>query len=183
MNQLRRDLIFSLSLANLCLLGVWIPLVDPSIGYSWARPAQSEYVAVMLAVGILGAILFSGLALVRRAQRPLVWWLARCIFAVLLLLPLNAVRALSLQLATASVVNRFGPWVLRVTVVVLGLLCALVIVRWSAAFARMATIVVLVLSPLVPMLFATGMWRMLHLQPQSGYLAARGRSSCFHAAT
>jgi hypothetical protein len=77
MNQLRRDLIFSLSLANLCFLGVWIPLVDPTAGYSWAQPTPKECLAVMLAVGILGAILFSGLALLRRAQRPPVWWLAR----------------------------------------------------------------------------------------------------------
>jgi hypothetical protein len=172
MNQLRRDLIFSLSLANLCFLRVWIALVDPSARYSLARPTRKEYVAVMLAVGILGAILFSGLALVRRAQRPLVWWLARCIFAVLLLLPLNAVRIVSLHLAMPTLVDRFGPWVLRGTVAALGLLCAVVIVRWSAAFARMAAIVVVVLSPLAPIVFATGMWRMLHLQPQSGYVGA-----------
>jgi hypothetical protein len=172
MNQLLRDLIFSLSLANLCFLRVWTLLVDPSARYSLARPTRSEYVAVMLAVGILGAILFSGLALVRRAQRPLVWWLARCIFAVLLFLPLNAVRIASLRLDMPRLVDRFGPWVLPGTVAALGLLCVLVIVRWPTAFARAAAIVVVVLSPLAAMLFATGMWRMLHLQPESGYAGA-----------
>jgi len=172
MNQLRRDLIFSLSLANLCFLRIWLPLVDPSSLFFLVRPTRSKYVAVMLAVGILGAILFSGLALVRRVNRPLVWWLARCIFAVLLLLPLNMVRGTFPDLAVFVLVNRFGPWVLRVTVVAIGLLCAVVVVRWPAVFARMAAIVVVVLSPLAPMLLATGMWRMLHLEPESGYVGA-----------
>jgi hypothetical protein len=172
MNRLRKDLVFSLSLANLCFLGVWNPLIDPSARYSLGRPTPSEYVAVMLAVGLLAAIILSSLALLRRVHKPLVWLLGRSIFAVLLLLPLNAVRSMSVKLATASLMDRFGPWVLRGTVAALGLLCAVAIVRWSAAFARMAAIVVVLLSPLVPMLFATGVWRMLHLEPEAGYARA-----------
>ena len=172
MSQLRRDLIFAFSLANLCFLRIWLPLVDPSTLFFLVRPTRSQYVAVMLAVGILGAILFSGLALVRRTQRPLVWWLARCIFAVLLLFPLNMVRGMFPDLVMFRLADRFGPWAVRATVVALGLLCAVVIVRWPTAFARAAAIVVVVLSPLAPIVLATGMWRVLHLQPESGYVGA-----------
>jgi len=162
--ELRRDLVFSLSLANLCFLRGWGALVEPSAGYSRHAATPNEYLALMLDVLLLAAAFFFILTLVRRLDRPFAWNVVRIGLGLLLLIPLNILRARSRNLWTPNLFERFGPSVLRVSLVVLALVFVVVLLRRSEMFGRVAGFVVLLLSPLVPMLFASAIWLMLHPQ-------------------
>ena len=166
--ELRRDLIFSLSLANLCFLGGWSALIEPSARY-WRRAANpNAYLALMLDVLLLAAAFFLILTLVRRLDRPFAWKAVRAGLGLLLLSPLNALRMRVRSLEMASLIDRFGPSVLRVLLIALGLVLLVILVRRLELFGRAVGFLVLLLSPLVPILFAQAIWLMLHSQPDGG---------------
>jgi len=162
--ELRRDLVFSLSLANLCFLRGWGLLLEPSAGYWREVTSRSAYLALMLDVLLLAAAFFFILTLVRRLDRPFAWKVVRAGLGLLLLIPLNVLRTYSRNLWTPNLFYRFGPSVLRVLLIALALLFVVVLVRRSEMFGRVAGFLVLLLSPLVPMLFASAIWLMLHPQ-------------------
>jgi len=166
--ELRRDLVFSLSSANLCFLGGWSALVEPSAGYSRHAATPNEYLALMLDVLLLAAAFFFILTLVRRLDRPFAWKAVRAALGLLLLIPLNVLRMQVRNLWMPSLFERFGPSVLRVSLIALGLVLVVILVRRLELFGRVAGFVVLLLSPLVPMLFANAVWLMLHPRPDGG---------------
>jgi len=166
--ELRRDLVLSLSLANLCFLGGWNALIEPSARY-WRRATNpNAYLALMLDVLLLAAAFFFILTVVRRLDRPFAWKAGRAGLGLLFLIPLNIVRAQARSLATASLIERFGPSVLRVSLIALGFIILYILIRRLELFGRVAGFVVLLLSPLVPMLFANAIWLMFHPQPDGG---------------
>jgi len=162
--ELRRDLVFSLSLANLCFLEGWSALTEPSAGYWRDITSPSAYLALMLDVLLLAAALFVILTLVRRLDRPFIWTVGRAGLGLLLLIPLNVLRLRTRSLKMPSLIDRFGPSVLRVSVIVLGLVILYILVRWLNMFGRAAGVLVLLFSPLVPILFASAIWLMVHPQ-------------------
>ena len=166
--ELRRDVLFSLSLANLCFLEPWWAVLDPSPNYWRGAATPNEYLAVMLDVLLLAAAFFFTLTVVRRLDRPFAWKAVRAGLGLLLLIPLNFLRLHTPGLPLSHLSRRFGPWVLWVSVIALGLVFVLVLVRRLELFGRAAGFLVLLFSPLVPMLFAQAIWLMLHPQPDGG---------------
>jgi len=171
--ELRRDLVFSLSLANLCFLGGWSALIEPSAGYWRYAATPNEYLALMLDVLLLAAAFLFILTLVRRLDRPFMGKVVRAGLGLLLLIPLNILRTQVRNLRVPSLFDRFGPSALRVSLIALGLVFVFVLVRRAELFGRAAGFVVLLLSPLVPMLFASAIWLMLHPQADNSSRHAR----------
>jgi len=166
--ELRRDLLFSLSLANLCFLRGWGWLLEPGAVYWRYAATPKEYLALMLDVLLLAAALFSILTAIRRVDRPFAWKVACGGLGLLLLIPLNFLRGLSRSLWTANLFERLGPSALRVLLIAFGLVLVVLVVRRAEVFGRVAGFAVLLLWPLVPMLFAQATWLMLHPQPDGG---------------
>ncbi len=166
-----RELAAALSLANLCYVRVWSELLTYSAGdtYTMKLPySRGAYVAVMLNVLLAGVFGWSAALLVRRRGGPRLRTAARWVFFLLLLLPVNAVRAV--------LANRFdylrSPLLQLLgtrNVVLLALVLAgaglFVLLRWPDRVTRAATATLLILSPLVAITFAQAIWRAVSYDP------------------
>jgi hypothetical protein len=163
-----RDLAVALSFANLCYLRIWSELLTYTSVDTYNLkhpPAPAEYLAAALNVLLLGAVLWGLMRLVRRttsrAFRRLAFWA----FFVLLLLPLNAIRSVLanqfhyLRSPLLEVLGSSGVALLAGALLLLGLFALL---RWPGLTLRGVTTVLLVVSPLVPVIFAQAAWKSLH---------------------
>ena len=166
----RRDLVLSLSLANLCFLNVWATLNrEPD---SYFRHLHSRYTVALPALYcelVLALVLFFGVRVFRRLRQPILVESSKAGFLILCLIPLNIVRWNVLRLSPDRVSDALGHAVFLLT-------CTLIAgsVLWIG-FAkpnipvRMATVTLFVLAPLVPINIATSFWFDSKLPPAAAF--------------
>lgn len=90
-----KDLIISISIANLCLIRGWEYVnftLNPACQYYFKNPSSINHIAaVMLFIVVLSATFFVVINFVRRSGNQIVLWVARVAFLLLLTLPLNGI--------------------------------------------------------------------------------------------
>ncbi|HEY3278982.1 MAG TPA: sulfatase-like hydrolase/transferase [Gemmatimonadales bacterium] len=157
----RDDLVVGLSLANLCLLRAWkevLALAGPT-GY-YLSPATSLPWALLLDVLVLGTLFAAGAHLARRSGDARLLHVARALFLLALLIPLDALR-------TEFRVPRlfeFATWVLEpagrpIPLRDLAPLIPIaVFARWPARSARYARATLLFFAPFVLVTFGRATW-------------------------
>lgn len=144
-----KDLVFSLSLANLCFLWPWNLLLSRSSQYFLSHPPlRVEYLAIILNVFSLGICLFLGLLLVRRLQNKNLIGIAHYLFLIVLLIPALSIRK-HFPFLTKAILNTIGSHgALLVFCLIAFLVLTLFIWRRQKIF-RLANIFVFSLSPLL----------------------------------
>jgi sulfatase-like protein len=157
----RDDLFVGLSLANLCFLRAWkevLALAGPT-GY-YLSPATSLPWALLLDVLLLGTVFAAGAQFARRSGDARLRHVARALFLLALLIPLDALR-------TEFRVPRlfeFASWVLEpagrpVPLRDLAPLIPLALfARWPARSARYARAALLFFAPFVLVTFGRAAW-------------------------
>src|SRR6266487_5883864 len=81
--QMLRDAAMSLSLANLCFIKTWSELLNSPIR------RFNTCVAIIMNVFLLGGLFLGAITLARRSGNPLALRLARFVFPLLILIPVN----------------------------------------------------------------------------------------------
>jgi hypothetical protein len=131
-------------------------------------PAPALYAALMLNVLLYGAVLWGGIV----AGRRLTWragTLARLGFLVLLLLPLNALRAVlsdRVPFLKSDLILKIGVKGVVLLLTALGLAAVIAALRFTRPFAHAAATALLLLFPFVAVTFSQGAWKMLHYDPR-----------------
>ena len=143
-----RDLARSLSLANLCFITAWMKLLDPVYNI----PSINEYLSIIANVLLLALLFWTSVTLARRIRRPFALRIARVVFALALLVPLNAVmrklfpgRMPEIDLALTAV-----------AIVLLGL--SALLTRWDYIGVRTASAAALVLFPFLFFTMGRAVW-------------------------
>lgn len=160
---LRRDIAFSLSLANLCFLHYWDEFLDKAFSYyTKTPPGLFLQFVTLLDILLLGAVFFGVAQFVRRFRRSrFVDHAAHlCLLALLVLLPLNIVRKDFLHLAAGDVLQSGRLTVAVVGLVALSVLSAVAYLLWrkpNSIYAG-ARAVVLILTPLLPITIVQTLW-------------------------
>jgi hypothetical protein len=175
-----KDVALSVSLANLCFYRAWRLLLNPDY-YYLQRPRFNELAAITINVAALALLFLLGIMLVRRSGRKFVRRLARWVFLLALLLPLNGLRGDLPGLTRANLVGLFGMRGLLALGVCLLLAGAFVLARWSAQIFRAAVVVVLILSPFVLITFARGAWFALNNNVTEAVTKGLGKNDAPHA--
>lgn len=156
-----RDLAICLSLANLCYIRVWSELLTYTEADTFlmkSPPSPVHYVAAMLNTLLLGGLLWAGITLARRERTGWPLKLARWGFFLLLLVPLNGLRAVLANvmpdLRLPGLLRLAGPVgvVLMSAVIVTPTLLA--VIRLPRQSARFVSTLLLILSPFVGLTLA-----------------------------
>jgi sulfatase-like protein len=82
-----KDLARALSLANLCFIAAWVGVLDTTYNI----PGFDQYLGIIIDVLLLGALFWVAITLARRVRSQLALRIARLVFPLVLLLPLNGV--------------------------------------------------------------------------------------------
>ncbi|MFY9556126.1 MAG: alkaline phosphatase family protein [Blastocatellia bacterium] len=82
-----KDLARAVSLANLCFISSWAALVNTTYNI----PSFNRYFAILLGVGLLATLFWIVITLARRSRSALALRLARLVFPLVLLIPLNGI--------------------------------------------------------------------------------------------
>jgi hypothetical protein len=152
-----RDAAIALSLSNLCYLRVWQELFGPA-GYFNNLLSARSCAAAVLNVFLLGAFFWTLQTLARCSRDERLLKLARWVFLVFLIVPLNAIRLYVLEVPFSSVLNRLGAR-MSATLSLLLLLAGLsVTIRWQRRMVQVATAFLLVLFPLAPIKLGQAAW-------------------------
>jgi hypothetical protein len=170
-----RAFILCLSFANLCFLRTWSELQDDAVAFfNRKAPAWPHLAAALLDVLILAVILWVPFMLVVRSRKPI--WIRSLKWCILagFVVPLNTIRLDSdvVRLSGEIVHNRYGRVALGIGGIALG---AFLLVRWEKLSARVTSVVLTVLLPVLPITVADSAW---HLSQRtysslSGTLASR----------
>jgi hypothetical protein len=170
-----RVFVLCLSFANLCFLRTWSEIQDdPDAFFNRSPPTWAHLAAALLDVLILAVILWVPVMLVVRSRKP-VWIrsLKWCILAGFMA-PLNTIRLDSdvVRLSGEILDVRYGRLALGIAGFALG---AFMLVRWERLSARVTSVVLTVLLPVLPLTVAASAWhlsRRTYSSP-SGTLAGR----------
>lgn len=159
-----RDLAIALSLSNLCFIPVWRRLLIPSHSFYYYHvkvpPTLIDYLALILAVLLLGGVFFLGIRLARRANSIAIWKAVQVVFVLILTLAfynlisqadVPEVRRLFLPLVNSELMIRRLLVTVTLTITVFVTLVALLKL---ARAVRYSVIGVLILAPLVPITFS-----------------------------
>jgi hypothetical protein len=167
----RRDLVLSLSLANLCFLNVWATLNrEPD---SYFRHLHSRYTVALPALYCelaLALLLFCGVRVFRRLRKPILVEGSKVGFLVVCLIPLNILRWQVLRWSPDRIGEVLGrPGFLLAGTLIAGSLLWIGFVKPHIP-VRMATVALLGLAPLVPINIATSFWFDSQLPPASAFV-------------
>ena len=160
MSKTVRDLFIALSLANLFFMSGWQVLLNPQhyTYYHWKyHPGFIEYSALIINVLLLAALFWGAMILVRRSGKQWILQVARWVFLLSLMVPINNLRLQIFDPLAPSSSNRLGS-ALFVGMFLLLVLSAVVLKRQREKIIRGATIVVLILSPFVLIALFQGAW-------------------------
>lgn len=165
------DAAIALSLANLSYLRVWSELLTYSAADTYTMklpPSPAAYLAAVLNVLLVGAILWPLVSVVRRKLKGRDGRLARWVFLLSLAVPLNAMRSVLsnhfpyLKSPLLGLLGQQGVILAGAAVAVLGIL---LILFWSRQLTRAATAVLLMLSPFAAVTFAQAAWMAIRYDP------------------
>ena len=118
--------------------------------------------AVMLNVLLVGAAGWALTSLVERSRSRAVRLAARTLFFALLLLPLNALRAVlanRYSYLRSPLFDLLGTRGVLLLAAALGATALIVVLRWPEQLVRASRAVLLILSPMVLLTFAQALWR------------------------
>ncbi len=166
-----RDLAIALSLANLCYLRVWSELLTYSKADAfWMKhpPSPTDFAAGMLNVLLVGGLFWVGVTLIRRLGNGLLLALAHWGFLFVLLLPLNALRAVlsnRLPYLKSDLFGLLGQRGVALLGLGLGALSVVVLIMWHRRLVHVFSLIVLLLSPLLPITFAQALWKTVKYDP------------------
>jgi hypothetical protein len=167
-----RDALTAVSLANLCFLSAWLVLIKPAhyAYYNWEYdPGLAEFFGLVFDIVLLGGLLWTMVSLARLSRNWFVTGVTRWGFLALLVIPLNASLHDRGDQTLASLFWGYG-WL---TILFLLLCCASIalIFRWPDRAIRVATFVLLILSPLVLVnLYSTVRLRLTRGPSQQSFL-------------
>lgn len=141
-------------------MGAWLVLANPShyTYYHWKyHPGSIEYVALAINVFILALIFWGAMTLARRSGKQSIIWLARWMFLLILIIPVNSLR---IQLFDPNVPGRknIAGGVLMMGMFSLIVLSGLVLRRWRMKIVGTAVAIILILSPFTLIIFSQGAW-------------------------
>ena len=166
-----KDAVISLSLANLCFIGVWPSLLMPS--YNSYLITNIQYIAVIISVLLLAVIFWGMAGLARLSANRIVLTFARIVFVSVLILPMwfvyNVIWPSSSLSPLANVLMKFLPFGKKgLIVIAFGLMIfgMGIIARWQYFLARIARYSIIVMSPCVILNFAQATW---HLTSNNSY--------------
>lgn len=168
-----QEIIFSLSLANLCLWEAWIRAPRRSDSYFSEGPASWSFIAVVLCdLSSLTAIFWSTARLIRSSRNSFLRWSAKRGFLLLLIVPLTTAVAHS-GISLTHVQKAWGFLGIVLVDTILALLVGFIVIKWGEALVRPAKAAVLILAPLLPLVFLRAGWSILQAPPASAYVDQR----------
>jgi hypothetical protein len=170
-----RVFVLCLSFANLCFLSTWSELQDDAVAFfNRSAPGWAHLAAALLDVLGLAAALWVPVMLVVRSGKPI--WIRSLKWCILagFVVPLNTIRLESdvVRLSGEILHGRFGRVALGIGGIALG---AFLLVRWEKLSARVTSVVLTVLLPVLPITVADSAWhlsRRTYSSP-SGTLASK----------
>ncbi len=140
-----RDFVIALSLSNLCFIRAWgrLPIGARSYFSDYPNPAVGALVDMVL----LSLLFFAVISVARRYNNQRLLNVARLLFLLILIVPLNGLRLRYPQLILNTTYLPFGP-VTLLAILLLTLVPALyALKRYYRLLVHGATLVVLMLSP------------------------------------
>jgi len=161
----RRDLLIALSLANLCYLRVWSELLTYTRADTYLMklpPPPAEYLAVMLNVLLVGVAFWIAAAIARN-RLPVMEPLSEVAFLLLLLVPLNALRAVlanRLDFLRSAIFSIVAPRTVELIAAVVAILSVVLILKFHRQFAHFAAAGLVALSPFCVITFGQAIWKM-----------------------
>lgn len=160
-----KKIIFSVSLANLIFLNVWIKLLYTDISQYYFMhnlPTINSDIAVLLNVSICAGCFWGIIKLIQKLNNHLVTGIAQAIFILLLLIPVYSVYTYKRQyinnlllVPLAKVINIWG---IGITY---GASCILIIpllIRYHRLFFKAIVMIILILAPFSIITFGQAMW-------------------------
>jgi hypothetical protein len=168
---LLRDAGRALSLATLCYIAVWIGLLDNQSNY----PRFNNCLGIILNELLLASVLVAAMTAVRVSRSPAAFALARWVFLLVMLIPLNGIISGKYGTQLTAPLAHLGRNGMRVVALAAVLVAIVAIVRWQRAVARGAAAVVLVLFPFFLITLGQAAWFMTKFadKPAPPPLAAR----------
>jgi hypothetical protein len=161
----KRDLAIALSLANLCYLRVWSELLTYRRNDTYlmkSPPGPSALAAVMANVLIVAAILWSLTTLARKWVSPSAFGWVRAAFLLVLLLPLNALRAVAshhFDYLRSPLFDVLGPKGVMGLAALLGAAGLAIVVLLNRKTASLASSVLVAFLPFCLVTFGQALWR------------------------
>lgn len=131
-----RDLARALSLANLCFIAVWATLIDPLYNI----PGFNQYLSIIINVLLLALLFWTAITVARRLRKPLALRIARLVFPLILLIPLNGVMRMLFPYRWLAID-------LTLTALAIAMISLSDVRPWDYAMLRSAATVTLVLFP------------------------------------
>jgi len=161
-----RQLLFQLSLANLCFFAVWGKILPgmPIQYYLIGPPAKWVFIAAMLDVAILTVMFWVFENLVRRFGGPKAGTLIHWTYFAVVLCVLNSVRRSVVRIPLEKIFSLSGRPGMVALAGILTLASVVCIVRWRRKIPRAIEICVFALSPLVLVTFGQATWSLVNYQ-------------------
>ena len=137
-----KDLMRAISLANICFVSAWADLLDSD----FQIPGFNQSIAALISVIVLALIFFILITMARRSRRLVFMKVARLIFPLFLLIPLNGILRIILPEQRM---------VIEVGIIVAGIVMLALsdIKPWNVVFLRAATAITLIVLPFLPITF------------------------------
>ena len=162
-----RDLLASLSLANLCFLGVWIELSGANLYYFKTPPSGMVLVAAVLCVLLLGVLMWIGVTLFRSSGSKCFRTLAEFAFLLFLLIPLNVAQTSVAEFA--HVTNAFTTSTGKLLAGIIALAIAIFAFRRRDVLLRIVAGSLLFLSPLALLTIGQAIWTYARRPPDNAF--------------
>src|SRR5882724_773397 len=153
-----RDLLISLSLANLSFLNVWSILIAAPY-YEATKPAPPlRFIGFIINIVLLTTIYWVGITLVRRSSNPLLLKIAKCVFVAILILPLNTLRMTFTSVSFHAIEAMTGTVLITVPTIVLSLAALYVLIRYRDQIFRISLVFLRGLSCFALLTFSQSIW-------------------------
>lgn len=149
MNQIFKDAVTALSLANLLFIGSWQVSAYTSVNKYFVKRPQSliEGISVVLCIILMSALLFGIARLVRYSNGGLLPVSAKCAFLGVLILALNGIRIQFYDLQT-KIIEEIGYIPLLTSISFVCLVLLFCFYKFHKHFFHFGQFLVLLLSPL-----------------------------------
>lgn len=168
MSKTAKEIIISLTVANLCFMSAWRTLLNP-LHYSYYHwkfyPGLTEYIALFIDILLLAALFYAGAALVRRFAGRASSWLLRAGLLLVLIIPLNDLRLEFIKPQAPAVIKMGGALLAFIPLVLI--LIATVMKRWRAAIYKVVVALILIVSPFTLITFVQGAWLAFKYRPHA----------------
>ncbi len=159
------DLLFALSLANLCFLFVWEHLLYTNAAYEYWIPKYTleTFLAILINVLTLSLIFYSVIGYLFHSHRLWLAWTSRLFIIANLVFPLNYLR-LVLGLNSRSIIWLQDHWWISLPVsAALGAMGLFLLANYLKQMTRIVGIVCLVFSPFAFVNLAKAAWSAIEL--------------------